>query len=91
MFVFLLMLFSQSIRVKLVQNSSTVERRFSSWIGGSILASLVSFHVGTRYMYIDITIVCTCTRVVLFPDALKNGTEGLISGEVQCRMLKNYN
>lgn len=85
MFVFLLMLFSQSIRVKLVQNSSTVERRFSSWIGGSILASLVSFHVGTRYMYIDIT------RVVLFPDALKNGTEGLISGEVQCRMLNNYN
>lgn len=89
MFVFLLMLFSQSIRVKLVQNSSTVERRFSSWIGGSILASLVSFHVGTRYMYIDITIICT--RVVLFPDALKNGMEGLISGEVQCRMLKNYN
>ena len=35
-------LFSQSIRVKLVQNSSTIERRFSSWIGGSILASLVS-------------------------------------------------
>ena len=35
-------LFSQSIRVKLVQNSSTVERKFSSWIGGSILASLVS-------------------------------------------------
>ena len=28
--------------MKLVQNSSTVERRFSSWIGGSILASLVS-------------------------------------------------
>ena len=26
----------------MVQNSSTVERRFSSWIGGSILASLVS-------------------------------------------------
>ncbi len=33
---------SQSIRVKLVQNTSAVERRFSSWIGGSILGSLVS-------------------------------------------------
>lgn len=32
-----------SMRVKLVQNSSTVERRFSSWIGGSILASLGTF------------------------------------------------
>lgn len=30
------------MKVKVVQNSSTVERRFSSWIGGSILASLVS-------------------------------------------------
>ena len=27
--------------MKLVQNATTVERRFSSWIGGSILASLV--------------------------------------------------
>ena len=25
----------------MVQNASTVERRYSSWIGGSILASLV--------------------------------------------------
>ena len=33
---------AQSMKVKVVQNSSTVERRFSSWIGGSILASLVS-------------------------------------------------
>ena len=32
---------TQSIRVKLVQNVSAVERRFSPWIGGSILASLV--------------------------------------------------
>jgi len=31
----------QSIRVKLVQNSGSIERRYSSWIGGSILASLV--------------------------------------------------
>ena len=71
---YLMLLFSQSIRVKLVQNSSTVERRFSSWIGGSILSSLVSFHVGT-----SIT-PGVCTRVVSFPDPVKNGTEGLISG-----------
>ena len=32
----------QSIRVKLVQNASPIERRYSSWIGGSILTSLVS-------------------------------------------------
>ena len=28
--------------MKLVQNTSAIERRFSPWIGGSILASLVS-------------------------------------------------
>jgi len=43
--------FSQSIRVKLVQNSSTVERRFSSWIGGSILASLVSLYTAIDHSY----------------------------------------
>lgn len=32
-----------SIRVKVIQNVSTVEKRFSSWIGGSILASLGTF------------------------------------------------
>ena len=32
----------KSVRVKVVQNATSVERRFSSWIGGSILASLVS-------------------------------------------------
>ena len=32
----------QSVRVKMVQNVTTIERRYSSWIGGSILASLVS-------------------------------------------------
>ena len=35
----------QSIRVKVIQNASTVEKRFSSWIGGSILASLVRINV----------------------------------------------
>ena len=30
------------MKVKVVQNSTTTERRFSSWVGGSILASLVS-------------------------------------------------
>ncbi|XP_003386197.1 PREDICTED: actin-like protein 6A [Amphimedon queenslandica] len=33
----------QSVRIKMVQNVSTVERKFSSWIGGSILASLGTF------------------------------------------------
>uniref|UniRef100_A0AAY4BB14 Actin-like protein 6A n=1 Tax=Denticeps clupeoides TaxID=299321 RepID=A0AAY4BB14_9TELE len=31
-----------SMRLKLIANNTTVERRFSAWIGGSILASLVS-------------------------------------------------
>ena len=30
------------MRLKLIANNTTVERRFSAWIGGSILASLVS-------------------------------------------------
>lgn len=29
------------MRLKLIANNTTVERRFSAWIGGSILASLV--------------------------------------------------
>ena len=32
-----------SVRVKMVQNVTTSERRFSSFIGGSILASLGTF------------------------------------------------
>lgn len=32
------------MRLKLIANSTTVERRFSAWIGGSILASLVRTH-----------------------------------------------
>uniref|UniRef100_A0AAX7SRE7 Actin-like 6A n=1 Tax=Astatotilapia calliptera TaxID=8154 RepID=A0AAX7SRE7_ASTCA len=32
-----------SMRLKLIANSTTVERRFSAWIGGSILASLGTF------------------------------------------------
>ena len=31
------------MRLKLIANNTTVERRFSAWIGGSILASLVSW------------------------------------------------
>lgn len=31
------------MRLKLIANNTTVERRFSSWIGGSILASLGTF------------------------------------------------
>ncbi|CAG5864489.1 unnamed protein product [Menidia menidia] len=34
-----------SMRLKLIANSTTVERRFSAWIGGSILASLVRTHL----------------------------------------------
>uniref|UniRef100_A0A3B5L7H8 Actin-like protein 6A n=1 Tax=Xiphophorus couchianus TaxID=32473 RepID=A0A3B5L7H8_9TELE len=33
----------QSMRLKLIANNTTVERRFSAWIGGSILASLGTF------------------------------------------------
>eukprot|EP00794_Sanderia_malayensis_P016704 gene16704-18398_t len=33
-----------SMRLKLISNNSQTERRFSSWIGGSILASLGTFH-----------------------------------------------
>ncbi|XP_035697168.1 actin-like protein 6B [Branchiostoma floridae] len=32
-----------SMRLKMIHNSGTAERRFSSWIGGSILASLGTF------------------------------------------------
>uniref|UniRef100_A0A672JT02 Actin-like protein 6A n=1 Tax=Salarias fasciatus TaxID=181472 RepID=A0A672JT02_SALFA len=32
-----------SMRLKLIANNTTVERRFSAWIGGSILASLGTF------------------------------------------------
>uniref|UniRef100_A0AAY4AGY8 Actin-like protein 6B n=3 Tax=Denticeps clupeoides TaxID=299321 RepID=A0AAY4AGY8_9TELE len=32
-----------SMRLKLIASNSTIERRFSSWIGGSILASLGTF------------------------------------------------
>lgn len=30
------------MRLKLIASNSTMERKFSPWIGGSILASLVS-------------------------------------------------
>jgi len=33
-----------SMRLKLISNNSQTERRFSAWIGGSILASLGTFH-----------------------------------------------
>lgn len=33
----------QSMRLKIIAAASSAERRFSSWIGGSILASLVSW------------------------------------------------
>ena len=35
-------LFIQSMKLKVVSSTVSAERRFSSWIGGSILASLVS-------------------------------------------------
>lgn len=35
----------QSMRLKLIANNTTVERRFSAWIGGSILASLVRIQI----------------------------------------------
>eukprot|EP00160_Parvularia_atlantis_P001321 Unigene11061_Nuclearia_a/m.33823 Unigene11061_Nuclearia_a/g.33823 ORF Unigene11061_Nuclearia_a/g.33823 Unigene11061_Nuclearia_a/m.33823 type:complete len:102 (-) Unigene11061_Nuclearia_a:31-336(-) len=33
-----------SLKAKVIASPSSIERRFSSWIGGSILASLGSFH-----------------------------------------------
>lgn len=38
----------QSMRLKLMACNSSIERRFSSWIGGSILASLVRLRVSVR-------------------------------------------
>jgi actin-like protein 6A len=34
----------QSLKIKIIVHSSTPERKFSSWIGGSILSSLATFH-----------------------------------------------
>lgn len=34
------------MRLKLIASNSTMERKFSPWIGGSILASLVSVRKG---------------------------------------------
>ena len=48
----LCILFCQSIRVKVIQNATTVEKRFSSWIGGSILASLVRIHNKLLHVFI---------------------------------------
>lgn len=42
----------QSMRLKLIANSTTVERRFSAWIGGSILASLVRTHKALHVCHI---------------------------------------
>jgi hypothetical protein len=36
------LVYAQSMKLKLLFSSVNAERRFSSWIGGSILASLVS-------------------------------------------------
>ena len=35
---------NQNIRLKLITHPSTTERKFSTWIGGSILSSLGTFH-----------------------------------------------
>jgi actin-like protein 6A len=39
-----LILFQQSMKIKVITHSSISERRFSTWIGGSILSSLGTFH-----------------------------------------------
>ena len=39
-----LMTFQQSVKIKCISHPSLSERRFSSWIGGSILSSLGTFH-----------------------------------------------
>ena len=35
----------QNMKLKIISSSVSAERRFSSWIGGSILASLVSLDI----------------------------------------------
>ena len=35
---------ASNVKLKVVSNSGTAERRFSTWVGGSILGSLGSFH-----------------------------------------------
>lgn len=34
----------QAYKVKIISTNSTIERKFGAWIGGSILASLGTFH-----------------------------------------------
>lgn len=34
----------QSVKIKVITHPTSAERRFSSWIGGSILSSLGTFH-----------------------------------------------
>ena len=48
------------MRLKIIAAASSAERRFSSWIGGSILASLVSYpYVCGKYF----KTVCGCDHV----------------------------
>jgi actin-related protein len=39
-----LMTVHQSMKIKVITHPSLSERRFSTWIGGSILSSLATFH-----------------------------------------------
>ncbi|XP_041913839.1 actin-like protein 6A isoform X1 [Alosa sapidissima] len=57
-----------SMRLKLIANNTTVERRFSAWIGGSILASLVRWGSEVKgvknllFRVSSLTCVCVCCR-----------------------------
>ena len=51
-----------SSRVRIQAPASTVERKYASWIGGSILASLGSFHQVGSAGYADLGLLLTMYR-----------------------------
>jgi cell division ATPase FtsA len=51
-----------SSRVRIQAPASTVERKYASWIGGSILASLGSFHQVRSVGRADVVIMLTMCR-----------------------------
>lgn len=54
----------QSMRYKLIIPSSTSERRYASWIGGSILASLVnSFFLFFLYLLYSLIVLLLFLRI----------------------------
>lgn len=54
----------QSMRLKLISNNTPMERRFNPWIGGSILASLVSLGFISPEEYV-LVLECLASRIAL--------------------------